>query len=849
MADQHSIVPQDPTAGGEGATPETASQAVPDQSRAEPRFNFHVDRFTAAEIAGWVADTHDLSRALTIEFLVDGIPIGVAKADLVRADVERAGRGPRVCGFSWTVPKAVAKAATQSDRVIDVAVLGHGGEREWLTSLTLRKDPTITTSLGDAMRATLEAAVVASAVTALEGGALRPDKREPGRFPLHERMFSFEGARGDERRAISPYLDFTHKRLRKDETHPLDGSEAAKNAYLRWYIDHYGGNRRPLRVPLGADEIAYLNQPVPMVGMEFKISRASLSYAMTLGAGAQLLPIVDRESYEAFLVWWCTEQAPFLHMEDCLVPNFYIEALRRMPLNFMGHAFAPSAYMIHRFNRDKRFHILDLHSEADRILMHVWMLLEGVTSPGTIRFLPPKNVKALFEGERGDTLFDRVLGSLQGHGAGLGEMLNADRFADLLWQKGFDITRGRFLFFDAKGNRFEAARYPAATQPSDERVKLQVIGPFEKSSGLGQASRLSAETIKRTRYNANYVNFGLDNPAPVGMNNAVEGTDAPKPARVNLVHLNGETVPIALAYMNDVFNGAYNIGYFFWELSTPARTQFLSIGLLDEIWVATEYGVDIYTSATDKPVRSVGMAVEPVPDPGRSAARAYIGERLPVGPDTFVFMATFDSFSFLERKNPHGLVDAFCEAFGPDEDVLLVLKTHNRDFVADRHQAMRWERIQEIAAADPRIVILNETMRYNDLMKLKKGTDCYVSLHRSEGWGFGLIEAMALGTPVLTTGYSGNMDFTKPDNAWLVDYDLVEPRSNEYIFVDRGQVWADPRRESAIAQLRAVRSNTAERERRAANALAFVNENFSLDAQARKYEARLDEIMASLGEG
>ncbi|WP_157961701.1 glycosyltransferase [Acuticoccus kandeliae] len=828
---------------------ETAEPDAPDviQKIPSPRFNFHVDRFTSSEIAGWVADTHDMSRGLTVEFLVDGMAIGVAKADLVRADVERSGRGPRVCGFSWSVPKAVSRAAAKSERQIDVAVLGSGGEKEILASLTLRKDPTITTSISDAMRTTLDSAAVAVAVTALETGSIRPDRREPARYPLHERMFSFAGSRGgDERRAMSPYLDFTHKRLRKDETHPLDGSEAAKNAYLRWYIDHYGGNRRPLRVPLGADEIAYLNHPVPMVGLEYKVSRASLSYAMTVGAGAKLLPIVDRESYEAFLVWWCTEHAPGLNMEDCLVPNYYVEALRRMPLNFMGHSFAPSAFMMHRYNRDKRFQILDIHNEADRILMHVWLLLEGVSAPGIIRFLPAKNVKALLEGAPGETLFDRVLASLRSEGSGIADMLNADRFVDLLWQLGFDITRGRFLFFDAKGNRFEAARYPAASTPASERVGLQVIGPFEKSSGLGQASRLSAETIKRTRHKANYVNFGLDNPAPVGMNSAMDGALPPQPARVNLIHLNGETVPIALAYMNDVFNGAYNIGYFFWELSTPARTQFLSIGLLDEIWVATDYGVDIYTSATDKPVTSVGMAVEPVPDPGYAAARAYLAERLPVGPNTFVFMATFDSFSFLERKNPHGLVEAFCEAFGPDEDVLLVLKTHNRDFVADRHQAMRWERIVEIAAEDPRIVILNETMRYEDLMKLKRGVDCYVSLHRSEGWGFGLIEAMALGTPVLTTGYSGNMDFTKPDNAWLVDYDLVEPAPNEYIFVDRGQVWADPKRESAVAQLRAVRSNDAERRARAERALAYVDENFSLDAQARKYEARLDAIMASL---
>ncbi|MBJ3774701.1 glycosyltransferase family 4 protein [Acuticoccus mangrovi] len=791
-----------------------------------------------------------MSRIVSVQFLVDGVPIGVVRADIVRIDVEKAGRGSRNCGFSWMLPPAVAKMLADTGRAVELVALGPNGHRTPLRSLTIQQDPTLTAAFRDALRPALDAAIVKSTVGALEAGGAPLERRDPGRYPLHERMFSFDGiAAGDVRHALSPYLDYTHKRLRKNETHPLDGSETAKNAYLRWYLDHYAPNRRPYRIPLGADEIAYLNAPVSLIGQPYKVSRASFSYATTVEAGSALLPIKDVASYEKFVAWWSTEQAAALHCEDCLVPDYFVEVLRRMPSNFMGNNFAPSVYMLQRFNRDQRFHILNIYAEADRILMHVWLILEAIEQPGLIRFLPAKNVAALFEGNPGDTLFDKVVQSVHENGASLREVFDAARFSDLLWRLGFDLTRRRYIFTDAKGNRFESARFAPATTAPSERVGLQVIGPFEKSSGLGQASRLSAETIRRAGIDANYVDFGLDNPAPVGMSSAFGQNDAPKPARVNLIHLNGESVPIALAYMPDVFNGAYNIGYFFWELSTPAPAQHLALDLLDEVWVATEYGVEIYTPHFKGTVTNVGMAVEPVPDPGREVARAYCAERLPIGPNTFVCLATFDSFSFLERKNPHGLVDAFRKAFAPDEDVLLVLKTHNRDFVLDTHQSMRWERIMEIAASDPRIVILNETLRYGDLMKLKKGADCYVSLHRSEGWGFGLIEAMALGTPVVSTGYSGNMDFTKPDNAWLVDYDLVEPASNEYIFVERGQVWAAPRIESAAQVLRTVRDRPDEVARRRDNALEFVRENFSLDAQARKYAKRLNEIMAMLDAG
>lgn len=342
------------------------------------------------------------------------------------------------------------------------------------------------------------------------------------------------------------------------------------------------------------------------------------------------------------------------------------------------------------------------------------------------------------------------------------------------------------------------------------------------------------------------MDFGLDNPAPIGMTASRVTYNTPQPARVNLIHLNGETVPIALAYMEDVFNGAYNIGYFFWELSTPSAAQQLALGLLDEIWVATDYGVSIYEPAVNIPVRNVGMAVEPIDAPDKTAARAFVRERLPIGEDTFVYLAAFDSFSFLERKNPHGMVEAFRAAFADDEDVALVLKTHNRDFVLDTHQSMRWERILEIANSDPRIIIMNETLRYPDLIQLKAGADCFVSLHRSEGWGFGLIEAMSVGTPVVATGYSGTLDFAREESAFLVDYDLVEPGANEYIFVDRGQVWAAPKLDSAVRALRAVRTDHAARAAKVMRAERIVAEEYSVDAQARKYKARLDEIFKSL---
>ncbi len=811
-------------------------------------YALNIDVFSSNEVSGWVTDRSDPMHApLTLQFVVDGVPTAVVRADVRRKDVEQAGLGPMRSGFYWKLPQGLREALIERDLPFEFFVRRGDGTYERVARRLLENRSGVTDDIRGAVAPALENAIALVAKAGIQLDQA-PVRGEPKRYPLHETMFAYKGsATGTVKQSMSPYLAFQHTRLKLGQGLPIDGSETAKNRFLRWYLDNYVTMRHPLRIPLGADEIAYLNTPVPLVGNKYKLSQASLSYALTTPGEAEVFPLGDINQYEKFVRWWCLEKAVDLHVEDCLIPDYYIDVLRRVPPYYRGEDWGLSRFIEEEHKANPRYNVLDLSTPDHRRLMHVWLLLEAISQPDTIRYLPTKNLSALFEGAPRETPFDLTVQALHPSGEAITEVFDAEQFARYLLTNAFDLKRLRYNTFDVRGNRFDAARFPAATTPRDNRVPLQIIGPLAKSSGLGQAARLSFETLKAAGYEPNVVDFDLDNPAPVGMNTKDLAFDAPKPAKVNLIHLNGETLPMALTYLPDVYNGAYNIGYYFWELSRPSDAQELSFDLVDEVWVATDYGVEIYKPVMgDKPVRNVGMAVEHVPDPGREASRAWVAERLPVGPETFVFLATFDSFSFVERKNPHGVVQAFQAAFAEDEDVLLVLKTHNRDFVDDPHQTMRWDALLEVAASDPRITILNETLRYGDLMKLKRGADCYVSLHRSEGWGFGLIEAMSIGVPILTTGYSGNMDFTRPEHSWIVDYDLVEPRPNEYIFVDGNQVWAQPKLESAVKAMRAVRADPAERQRRAERAKTFVAKNFSIEAQARKYAKRLDEIFASL---
>ena len=107
-----------------------------------------------------------------------------------------------------------------------------------------------------------------------------------------------------------------------------------------------------------------------------------------------------------------------------------------------------------------------------------------------------------------------------------------------------------------------------------------------------------------------------------------------------------------LFLLPDAFSNSYNIGYFFWELDSPAKCHFLALELLDEIWVSSQYGVDIYSSSTSKPVTNVGMAIEAARRIPKEEAKLFLRQKTGIQVSEFTFMAAFDSFSFIQEKKP-----------------------------------------------------------------------------------------------------------------------------------------------------------------------------------------------------
>ena len=546
-------------------------------------------------------------------------------------------------------------------------------------------------------------------------------------------------------------------------------------------------------------------------------------------------PVVLRNA----VYWWCFERAPSPQRDDRLITDDQVAVLLD-DTHSMGEVFALNWFMTLYFERHEDMHDLSMGDPRDRCAYFHYLVLLGLSDPYLLRFLPRGALRAALQ-RVGDTpsMFEQILAKhafTEGHGS-------IDHARDV-YAKGVAIAARAGMDLDSAFPALGIKLDPCEIDDSDPSVEdgVAVIGPYLKASGLGQAARFSLACLDAIEIKKpTALLFDLDNPSPDSVATGTVILPYDHARTINLIHLNAPTLPLLFAYAGKrLREPSYNIGFFFWELNLIPPSHALALELVDEIWVSSEYNREVYARQTRKPVINVGMGVMPLPSV-KPMNRVSLG----IEAETFVFLATFDSFSFIERKNPRGLMDAFCSAFPiGTENVCLILKTQNRRRVDDPYQMKSWSRIDRRARADGRIFLIDETYSYEDLLALKLACDCYVSLHRSEGWGFGMIEAMQLGKPVIATAFSGNMEFCNEETAFLVDYDLVGVRDSEYQAAPRGSHWAEPRLATAADRMREVAGDRVASAARAVAAAAHVDTNFSIGSIAARYASRLACIRA-----
>ena len=304
------------------------------------------------------------------------------------------------------------------------------------------------------------------------------------------------------------------------------------------------------------------------------------------------------------------------------------------------------------------------------------------------------------------------------------------------------------------------------------------------------------------------------------------------PYRVNLIHQNTDAFERFLGvYGVHLLNGAYNIGYWVFELPAPQSDLFHVYRYVDEIWVPSEFSRHSIQAITSLPVIRIPHVVD-----GLEEKAVYGRDHFGFPQDKFVFGYIFDVSSYIDRKNPFCLIEAFQRAFGKTRDVLLFLKYFNSN-----HDESKSRQLEEAVRGWPNIRTYSGIYTEAEILSLHKSLDCLVSPHRGEGFGLNLAEAMYFGKPTIGTRYAGPLDFMNDRNSYSIDYKLipVEQTAGPY---RKHSIWADPSTGHLAHLLRHVFEHPEERAEKGRQAALDIREKYSAEAIGRLMQNRFHEI-------
>ena len=344
---------------------------------------------------------------------------------------------------------------------------------------------------------------------------------------------------------------------------------------------------------------------------------------------------------------------------------------------------------------------------------------------------------------------------------------------------------------------------------------VNVAGYLRSEKGVGEAARTVVRSLE-----AAGIPYVLNDVCDHGSKNVdrrYARASESNPYAANLVQLNADHAPAFFRDRPGYGAGKRTIGYWNWELSEFPEEWKGGFAYFDEIWAPSRFTRDSIAAASPIPVRLVPFSVE-VP----AVAPPWIDRgRFGLPEDAFLFLFAFDLQSHLERKNPLGLVRAFERAFGDRGDVGLVLKAMHRDVAGDGPR-----RLREACRGRRNIHLLHNVYSRRETLALMQLCDAYASLHRSEGFGLTIVEAMALGKPVVATGYSANVDFMTEANSRPVRWRLIEIDRDHGPY-RKGMAWADPDLDHAAEEMRRLVEDPALGRRLGAAARADVARQLS----------------------
>ena len=364
---------------------------------------------------------------------------------------------------------------------------------------------------------------------------------------------------------------------------------------------------------------------------------------------------------------------------------------------------------------------------------------------------------------------------------------------------------------------------------SHELNGVDVVGFFTAEHGVGEAARVLVSTLKSVDVSVSTINY-TDTQSRMGH---LYSTDDVSRYQVALVSMNAEQLTHSPHRLGrDFYVNRYVIGQWFWELEEAPEWYAPAWPIVNEIWAPTRFIEQMLRRSAPSSVK-ISYVPLPVTRPvvDESLSRAHFGVN-----KRFMFFFAFDFMSVMKRKNPVGLVNAFIRAFPVGSGAQLVIKTINGDKRPQEHA-----QLLAAAAQHSDITVMDKYLTRIETSSLTSLADCYVSLHRSEGLGLTLTEAMSLGKPVIATNYSGNIDFMDATNSYLVSWDRAAVGENAEGYA-ADATWAEPNIDEASQLMRFVFENQAEARRKGKKAQHDILYHFSEASSGAIMKNRLSEI-------
>lgn len=358
---------------------------------------------------------------------------------------------------------------------------------------------------------------------------------------------------------------------------------------------------------------------------------------------------------------------------------------------------------------------------------------------------------------------------------------------------------------------------------------LNVAGYLTAELGLGEVARNYVSVIQQLGVQTSLQDASFITHQRKGASQLTAfTTDNPYPA--NLVCINAPEIKHFIErFGTSYFRTKYNIGSWWWEVEELPQEWKNEFYRFDELWVGTSFIQRNLARVAPIPVYVVQPYVVPL-------SAVPIRDDLKLASDDFVFLFAFDYFSCFERKNPISTVRAFKLAFKGNERVKLLIKTTNAEKFKAKSDALIAE-----AGGDPRIVLLDKYCSKEELNNIIASCDAYVSLHRTEGFGLPIAEAMLLHKPVIATGWSGNLDFTTEENSLLVKHEFTV-NTEDYGPYKVGMRWAEPDVEHAAKLMRILYEDQAHAKLLGERGAATIQDQFGRKAVERVVAERLTKI-------